>query len=93
MMLPPYGDGGFLLCLSLCINDRRTWSSCDVPVNGVMRVSSAVGGLRLWRVHNMQYIPACHGLPFGTWSTLAVSGGVVFCLEGVCPGLPRSPAQ
>ena len=48
-----------------------------MPVNSARRVSSAVGGPgldSLWHVHNMQYILACYGSPFGT---LAVSSGVL----------------
>ena len=86
VMFPPYGDGGHLLCL---------WfeSLHGVTVSNFMKASSAGKGRDLpplWHVYHMQYFLAYHGLPLVAQSALAMSGGVVFHLEGVGAGLPRS---
>ena len=67
-----------------------------MTVSSNMMVSLAVVGPcphPLWRTCDVKSVPAYHRVPLGAWSTLAVSGRVVFGLEGNCAGLTGSPAR
>ena len=92
--LLPSGAVGPQLCSNICTNVRRTWSSYAVPVGDIMLASSAVGGLVLAHtVGYMLFLIWDYGSPLEMWSAVAVPSGVVHCVEGVCTGLSRSPAQ
>ena len=76
VMLPPYGDGGRLRCSPLCISDRQTWSSCDVTVNSVTKVSSAEGGPELVPTVARRYYAIYPDMSWITIWNLVSSGGV-----------------